>query len=176
MEAASAEAATRRIYKQPLTLFHPNTKGTGAAIRLEPRINTREGDNYNCFFLEMARQKSSPNAGEGDSRAASFDWQNKITVKLNFTDLCEFLAVLEGKAAQAGSKRDGLYHRNGDTSTLITFSPQESGGYAIGLSRKRAGDEEPSRVRMILSEIEAVGLRHILAVGLFFITLPAAAA
>jgi len=171
MDTATTERPVRRARSESLALYRANAKGTGAVLRIEPRLNLRPGDRYNCFFLEMAGQKPADDGNE-PGRRPTFDWENKITVKLTFPDLCEFLAVLEGKSTKVGGTRDGLYHQNGETGTVIRFGRHDSGGYAIGLSRKRGPDGEVQGFRMILSEAEGVGLRHVLGVGLFFIALP----
>ena len=127
------------------------------------------------FFLEMAAQRSVARRGADGFEPACFDWENKITAKLGFQDLCHVLAVLEGKAEFAGGKRDGLYHRNGRGTTVIRFRRGENGGYLVGLSRKGNDEEEAQRIGTVLSEAEAVGLRHVLALGLYFMSVPHAA-
>ena len=42
-----------------LMFYHPNSKGTGTALQLELRLNRGAEDRYDCFFLEMAQQKST---------------------------------------------------------------------------------------------------------------------
>lgn len=172
METQTGNLNEARLYNERLTFYHANRQGSGAAVRVEPRVNRRPGDRYNCFFLDMARQKTVAGQGEGASPHATFDWENKITVKLDFTDICEFLTVLEGTRDHVGGKRDGLYHQTGQNNTLIRFKAHESGGYALALSRKAAGSDQPTRVHTVLNPVEATGLRHILQVGLFFVTLP----
>jgi len=106
---------------------------------------------------------------------ATFDWEQKITVKLDFSDISELLTVLDGVSDHVGGKREALYHQNGDANTMIHFSRHASGGIALSLSRKRVGDSQPNRIGTVLGHAEAVGLRHILHMGLFFITFPAIA-
>ena len=158
---------SKRTYREPLTIYHPTSKKNGSAFRLDPSLNRREGRSP-CFFLEMAQQKAGEQAGGRGRGHASFDWENKITVKLGFPDICEFLAVLEGVKEQAGDPGKGLYHRSGNANTMIRFERHESGGIAVALSRKREGQSEPSRVWTVLSAVEAIGIRHILGMGLFF--------
>jgi hypothetical protein len=165
-----------KMYNERLTFYHANGQGTGAAVQLEPRLNQQPGDRYNCFFLEMARQKSVAHRGEGGAAHATFDWEQKITVKLDFTDISELLTVLDGVTDHVGGKREMLYHQSGDANTMIRFSRHESGGIALSLSRKSAGDGQPNRIGTVLSQAESVGLRHVFQVGLFFITFPAIAA
>ena len=152
-----------------ICFYHPNNRGTGTALRLEPKVNRDDEDRYNCFFLEAARQKATAK----QNAFASFDWENKITVKLGFMDICELLMVLEGRSEQAGSGRNGLYHATASGNTLISFKrDNERGGYYVSISRKRKGEEEAQRIAIGLSEAEALGLRCLLQTGLFFITFP----
>ena len=176
MTTSTEEQAGRTPdYKgRTLAIYHPNGRGAGSAMRLEPRINRDGDDRYNCFFLEMAAQKSTAQRAGGKTDYATFDWERKITVKLGFLDVSELLTVLEGRAPHVGGPRKGLYHASGNGNTLIAFSRDqtERGGYYLSLSRKREGDSEPSRVAIGLSEVEATGLRCLLQTGLFFVTFP----
>ena len=114
---------------QKLVVYHPTQAGTGAAMQLEPRINRQESDRYNCFFLDMAAQKTAATR-DGDKQVpASFDWEHKLTVKLDFTDICEMLAVLEGRVDKLGGQKNGLFHRNGNSSTVITLQKAEKSGF-----------------------------------------------
>ena len=154
---------------QRLVYYHPNSAGNGAAMQLELRLNRRDPDRYNCFFLEMATQKTAMGR-DGDRKVpATFDWEHKLTVKLDFIDVCELLVVLEGKADRAGGARNGLYHENGKACTVIAFQKNtEKGGYGLGLSRKERGGSQVLRVHIGLSEPEAVGLRSVFQTALFF--------
>jgi hypothetical protein len=164
-------ATTAKPREQKLMFYHPNGAGTGAALQLEPRVNRRGSDRYNCFFLEMAAQKTAMGR-EGEKKVhATFDWENKLTVKLEFLDICEMLSVLEGRQERAGGARNGLYHETERASTMITLSRSaEKSGLFLGLSRKDKESGILARVHMALSEAEVVGLRSIFQVGLFFIT------
>jgi len=163
-----------KMYNERLTFYHANGKGSGAAVQFEPRVNQQPRDRYNCFFLDMAKQKTvaNRNGGQAGLTHATFDWENKITVKLDFADICELLTVLDGVCDHVGGERELLYHQSGKTNTMIRFSRHASGGIALSLSRKSAGDSEPNRIGTVLSQAEAIGLRHIFQVGLFFITFP----
>lgn len=165
------KGTTGKSREQKLTFYHPGVSGSGSALQLEPRINRRESDRYNCFFLEMAAQKTAGGKEGGKKVFATFDWENKLTVKLDFADSCELLAVLEGRQERAGGQRNGLYHETDRASTVITaFKNVEKGGYGVGLSRKDKASGALERVHINLSEAEALGLRCILQAGLFFIT------
>ena len=158
-----------------IRFYHPNPKGTGSALRVEPRINSTGEDRYNCFFLEMAAQKSTAGRRGGDSEFATFDWDNKIVVKLGFLDISEILMVLEGRAMKVGGNRSGLYHASQQGNTLIALARQEERqNYFLSLSRKPNGASEAQRIGIALSDVEATGLRCLFQTGLFFVTFPAA--
>jgi hypothetical protein len=69
-----------------------------------------------------------------------------------------------------GGQRNGLFHKSGNATTIISLQKAERGGYFLGLSRKAAGEESAARVGMTLTDAEVVGLRTIFQTGLFFIT------
>ena len=166
----SEQKTTGKPFTHRLVIYHPNSAGTGAAMQLEPRVNRQEADRYNCFFLEMASQKTAASRNGGKPVPASFDWEHKLTVKLDFADICEMLAVLEGRVERLGGQKSGLFHQNGQASTVISLQRAEKGGYYLGLSKKRADAEAVVRVNIVLSDAEAIGLRSVFQAGLFFIT------
>ncbi len=160
-----------RMREQKLTFYHPNAAGSGVALQLAPRVNRQESDRYNCFFFEMAAQKTAAER-DGDKRVfPTFDWENKMTVKMEFADLCEMLLVLEGRQDKVGGQKNGLYHDSEKASTVISFGKiPEKSGYSFGISRKEKESGKLTRLNIGLSEGEAIGLKCILQAGLFFIT------
>ena len=62
------------IYAKNYTIYKPNMKGTGSALNLDL--------SQNGLFLEITRQV------EGERK---FDWDNKITVKLDLVDIAKIL-------------------------------------------------------------------------------------
>lgn len=171
-ETAKEQNGSPVTYTRKLTFYHPASSGNGAAMQLEPRVNRREADRYNCFFMEMAAQKTVSGRDGAKKVFATFDWANKLTVKLEFLDVCELLSVLEGRQEQAGGQRNGLYHETERATTVITClrNKAEKGGYLLGLSRKDKGTGTLAKVHMVLSEAEGVGLRSVFQAGLFFVT------
>jgi hypothetical protein len=151
-----------------VTFYRANRRGTGAAVRLELRMNRGKEESYDCFFLEMANQK--PDAGRGRPKKGDtvYDWAGKATVKLSFRDICEMVTVLEGKQDQVGNGQNGLYHQAADTNTLIAFKRMsEKNGYLLGVSKKR-GSQELFKGHVLLNETEATGLRCLFQTALFF--------
>ncbi len=157
-------------YPAALRFYHPSGSGHGAAMQLEPRFSNSQESRYNCFFLEMASQQSSPRHAGGKRVHATFNWEDKLAVKLDFPDICEMLVVLEGRAEKAGGSRGGLFHQSGNANTIITCQKGEQDGYLIGLSRKNMETGQTRRVHIVLCEAEAVGLRHVLQTSLFFLS------
>lgn len=165
-----AASTCRKNYPRKLTFYHPTGAGNGTAMQIEPRLNTADTDRYNCFFLEMARQKTASSRTAGGKTPATFDWENKLTVKLDFFDICEFLNVLEGRSECVGGERKGLYHENGKATTMITLQRKtDKPGYFLGLSRKDKQGGQPIRLGISLGESEAVGLRCIFQTSLLMI-------
>jgi len=163
---------TSTDYKgRSLGFYHPNSKGTGSALRLEPRLNRDDSDRYNCFFLELAPQKTAAVRSAGGVTPATFDWTKKITVKLGFLDIAEMLTVMEGRSPKVGGERNGLYHATGGTNTLISFQRNpEQGTYYLSLSIKRSKQDAPQKIGIMLSEAETTGLRCLFQTGLFHVT------
>jgi hypothetical protein len=173
--AESKDAGSRRFSGNRLALFHANAAGTGTAMSIDFR--PRRATGMPCMFLELAPQKTPSQNKAGQRIPGTFDWDRKITVKLEFTDVCELLSVMEGVQEQAGGDRRGLYHQNGRSSTMISFQRNaEKGVYWLGLSRKSEGDREPARLNFALTLVEAVGLRFVIRSALLNLAFPAAGA
>lgn len=160
-----------------VAFYHPNGKGTGTALQVELRISRNGEDRYNCMFFEMARQKTAAVKTENGRKPATFDWESKVTVKLEFTDICELLTVLEGKADHAGGAHDGIYHEAGNANAIIAFKRNtEPPGYLFGISKRTKAGEPLFRGQLVLGEAEAIGLRCLLQSSLFHMTLGSAVA
>lgn len=160
-----------KMREQKLAFYHPAPSGNGVALQVAPRVNRRETDRFNCFFFDMAAQKATSEREDGKRQFATFDWENRLTVKMDFGDLCELLLVLEGRQEKVGGTKNGLYHDTEKANTIISFGKNpEKGGYMFGLSRKDKESGQLTRLSIGLSEAEAAGLRCILQAGLFFIT------
>lgn len=153
-----------RAYRPRLSFFHANSKGTGSAARFElvPATGERDG----AIFMTLAQQKSvaSGSVEQGNRRYATFDWQNRITVKLNFTDLSQLLLVLKGVTATIADGK-GLYHDTRAATTLINLTRQTEpyAGYALDVSRRAKSTPDASaRVRIFFNGVEAFGLSMVL--------------
>jgi hypothetical protein len=179
MQASQAAASSNNgtHVRGRVAFYHPNGKGTGSALQVELRLSRNGEDRHNCMFFEMARQKTAAMKTEDGRKPATFDWETKVTVKLEFTDICELLTVLEGKADHAGGAHDGIYHEAGNANAIIAFKRNaEPPGYLLGISKRTKAGEQVFRGQLVLSEAEAIGLRCLLQSSLFPMTLGSALA
>lgn len=167
-ESPAAPETRKLTYNDRLTFYHPTQAGSGAAVRLAFRLRRPEEERDSCFFLEMAKQKTAPSrSADGARTAATFDWQNRAVVKIDFLDAGEMLTVLEGKAEQIRGGK-GLYHDSGESTTIIGFRKNaDPAGYSLDISRKSKADgKEAFKGYILLSEAEGIGMRCMLQQGL----------
>ncbi len=160
-----------RAYRPRLSLYHANAKGSGSAARFE--LVPATGDRDGAIYLTLAQQKSVASAAGEDGRAqyATFDWQNRVTVKLNFSDICQMLLVFRG-VADAVADGKGLYHSSGSMTTIINLTRQSEPYAGVALEVSRRSKSEPDaavRVRIVLKEAEAFGVGTVLEQSLALI-------
>ncbi len=160
LQRSSDVDAHARTFRPSLSFYHANGKGTGSAARLEviPACGDRDG----VVFVTLAQQKSvaTGSASQGNRQHATFDWQNRVTVKLNFGDLCQMLLVFRGQSATIAEGK-GLYHDSRNTTTIINLSRQAEPypGLALDVSRRGKDESEQAvRVRIVFNAAEAFGL------------------
>jgi len=85
----------------------PNKSGTGSTVQFA--LNTKHG----CVLMTLAKQVEGTNVD-----SAKFDYENKITFKLNTTELGQFLRVFMGKDESINNEK-GLFHSfEGNSSTI----------------------------------------------------------
>ena len=160
---ASDPSAAKSGFNVHLSFYHANGKNTGSAIQfsIEPATADREG----AAYFSLARQKSVGNAAAtGPDRFASFDWQNKATVKLNFIEVAELLMVLGGQASvltHAG--KEGFFHNSPSATTSISFKRAEDPnrpGFLLGVGRTPKADPNARQYyTFTFWPAEAIGLR-----------------
>lgn len=157
-EMRNANGGAMREYRPNFAIYHPNGKGTGCALRmnLHPAHDRRDG----CIMLELANQRTI-----GDRRAATptfptFDWENRLAVKLRFSDLCKMLQVLrnENETLEEGK---GLFHRSARYATRIVLRhlTEPIQGYSFEIYRNSANKSDADRsARIIFTPWEALGI------------------
>jgi len=164
VQKASETDASARNYRPRLSFYHANGKGSGSAAQFEvvPACGDRDGS----VFLTLAQQKSvaTGSAEQGTRQHATFDWANRVTVKLNFSDLCQMIPVFKGQTATIADGK-GLYHDSRNTTTLINLTRQAEPytGWALDVSRRGKAESEPAvRIRIVFNTAEAFGLGAVL--------------
>lgn len=170
------DRAPQQNYRPSLSLYHANGKGTGSVARFEvvPASGRRDGSVY----LTLAQQKTiaSGSSDQGNRQHATFDWDNRVTTKLNFSDLCLMLPVFKGQATNINEGK-GLYHNSRNMTTIINLSHQADPypGFALDVSRRsKSGSDSQVRVRILFNAAEAYGLSVVLeqALGLLAFGIP----
>lgn len=160
----------RFIYPNSLNLYHASTNvatGVAAEIALHPARRWTNG----CFFLTLVPQKDELQIRQssGGRKTASFDWNGrKISVKLDFSDVCSLLTVLRGETSDI-NEGHGLLHDSKDATTVIYFgqSKDRPGCFSLCLSKKPKTGGDPLRLRIGLSAAEALGIRLLFEQSLF---------
>lgn len=157
---AGAEAGAEvRTYAPRLAFYRANGQGTGAVAQFNLKLERPGGERGgNCLFLTMARQMAVEAPVEGGRGTGRFDWQNRASVKLDFFDASEILAVLEGRQPSAGGEK-GIYHVSRGMNTIISLKRREDGGYWLGLSRRDEAKQPVFKAQIGLSDAEGIGLR-----------------
>ncbi|MBQ4199014.1 MAG: hypothetical protein II649_03940 [Kiritimatiellae bacterium] len=131
----SAPAATFGAWPDRATICHPNSRGTGSAIRFE--LHPARGRTSGYLFVELARQKSLASQHGAVPSFATFDWANKIVVKMGINDLAQMLMVFRGMQESILDGK-GLFHRSAKANAVIKFAHQiePSPGYLFSASCK----------------------------------------
>ena len=160
---AADPAAAKAGFNTHLSFYHANGKNSGFAIQfsVDPATPDRDG----ALYFSIAKQKTVGNpASQGPDRFASFDWQNKATVKLNFLEVAEILMVFGGQAsALSHAGKDGLYHNSPSASTSISLKRAEDPnrpGFLLGVGRTPKADPNARQYyTFAFGPAEALGLR-----------------
>ena len=115
--------------------FHASPKGTGSACKLE--LHPAHDDVAGSIFVQLAMQKTVGSYQAGTQIFPTFDWENKITLKLDRTDLSQIIQVLRGMRESINDGK-GIFHRSANANTIIKFYHQiePKSGYMLSASRK----------------------------------------
>lgn len=161
-ETTSRAASLRPCY----SCCHPNAKGTGCSVRFElhPAHGTVEGS----VFATFAAQKTIGSFDGGHKILPTFDWANRITVRLTVNEIAELLEVFRGYKEQIGDG-NGLFHRTAKANTIITLEhrTEPTSCYVFGVSRRTAGGDL-KRLHLVLAMKETIVLSEALAGGLLY--------
>ena len=104
------------IKRPALSFYKANAKGSGCAMKME--LHPAHGDTAGCIMMSLASQKTVGDRRGPNPTFPTFDWENPITVKLDFTDLAKMLQVFRGECESIEEGR-GLVHRSPSGLTYI---------------------------------------------------------
>ena len=151
------------------TMFNPNAKGTGSALRLE--LHPASPDADGAIFATIAPQKTVGTVGATELIIPTFDWEKAIRLKLNYLDLTEILQVLRGYCESIADGK-GLFHRTTKANMVIKFEHRIEPvcGYMLYVARRPIGGEI-ERVSFFLRRAEAIALSDVIANALLYVTL-----
>ena len=108
-----------KTYRPSLVFYRANAKGTGSAMKME--LHPAHGDTSGCIMATLASQKTVGDYRRPNPIYPTFDWENPITVKLDFTDLSKMLQVFRGECESIEEGR-GLVHRSPKGLTYIKLA------------------------------------------------------
>lgn len=140
-----------------MSIYHPNAKGTGSAIKLELHP-AREGV-CGSIFLRIAKE-GAHRMEEGWTRPLpSFEWESAATVRLDISDLSQMLQVFRGIQESIADGK-GLYHRSATTTKIIKLEHriEPTPGYLLEVHEKPAGKDESCRHWFQFTQTEALAL------------------
>ena len=149
-------------FRPKLSFFHPNARGTGGAIEME--LHPAHDDTDGSIMLRLANQLTVGDRTSANPVFPRFDWENAITIRLDFDDLCAFLQVLRGECESINDKR-GIFHNYGGMTTKILFSHMvdETSGYLLEAYRNKPGNDESLHACFRISGREALGICEAIA-------------
>ena len=167
INTGNAEGKTA-VYRPTLSFYHANQKGTGCALRftLHPAHDNTDGS----LMLTAANQMTVGDRRGPNPTFSHFDWDGKITVKLDFGDLAKFLQVFRGETESLEDGK-GVIHNSpsGMTKIVLRHLIEPITGYSLELYRKaRNGDE--SSAHFVFKNHEALGLAEAIAGSLSVIS------
>ena len=156
-------------YRPSLAFYHANVKGTGCAATLE--LHPAHDDTDGCIMMSVANQMTVGNRMGPNPTFPRFDWENRICVKLDFSDLCAMLQVFRGECESINGEH-GLYHRTAKAATTIRLRHlvDPVSGYSLELYRTPAGGGEETRAHLLLNTAEALGLCESIAGAMYLVS------
>ena len=148
------------------TCCHPNAKGTGGTVQFE--LHPAHGHVEGSVFVTFAAQKTTGSYENGRKIMPTFDWENRITVRLDINEVAEMLEVFRGYREKMADG-NGLFHRTAKANTVITLEHrlEPAPGYLFGVSRKTV-EGDIRRMGVLLSMKEALVLSESLAGALLY--------
>ena len=169
MNEQGQEARPLGKYRPSLSFYRANPKGTGSAVQM--RLHPAHDDTDGCVMLKIANQMTIGNRMGPNPTFPRFDWENAMTVKLDFNDLTQMLQVFRGECESINEGK-GLYHQApcGTTSIRLRHLVDPVSGYLLEVYRRKGRESEnENRAHMLFSPAEALGICEALAGSLYLV-------
>ncbi len=154
--------AKRFTNRKTLAYFHANAKGTGSAVTFD--LQPANGSTGGCIFASIAMQKTVASNQGGERTYASFDWQNKIALKLDINDLVAMLQVFRGMQEKMGYDGKGLFHQSKSAATSINLEHKVEPvcNYLFEVYKRPHDNSPAQRAYIFFSPVEALGLSMVI--------------
>ena len=145
-----------KIHHPSLAFYKANAKGTGCAMKME--LHPAHGDTAGCIMMTLASQKTVGDRRGPNQTFPTFDWENPITVNLDFTDLSKMIQVFRGECESIEDGR-GLVHRSPSGLTYIKLEHlvEPIPGYRLDV-KLCDGEGRVEKRAIMLAPYEALGL------------------
>lgn len=152
-----------------LAFYHPNPKCTGGAAAFE--LLPAEGREEGGVFVTLVSQLTVGNRHAPEPTFPTFDWENRITVFLGFSDLCRMLQVLRGECESLENGK-GVFHQTSSYNTKIMFRHmvEPVQGYSLEVYRSEIKGDGEWRAHILLSNWEALGLAETLSGSMAYVS------
>lgn len=154
MNEETTKTDTPTANRPRLSFYHPNGRGTGGAVQFElhPAHDQIDGS----IFATFARQKTCGTRENGITTYPSFDWENRICVKLDLSDLIQMLQTFRGYQESIADGK-GLFHRTTTANMIIKLEHriEPCPGYVFEVTRREIGAEDTQRAVIMLTVNEA---------------------
>lgn len=146
-----------RVFPQTYKIFKPKKTSDGAASQWE--LSCRN-DNR-TMFVEFANQKKTVDNDR------TFDWTNKITMKLAISDIGDILSVLTGMQDGIGPKdgdgrRKGIYHETPKGNTILQLGKKSGAEVSFIRISQRLKGKDPQVATHSITNGEAAVLATLL--------------
>ncbi|MBR4615797.1 MAG: hypothetical protein IKO55_09340 [Kiritimatiellae bacterium] len=144
-------------YRPSLLLYHPTMKNTGSAIKMT--LHPAHDDTAGSIMLTMANQLTIGDRRGSNPTFSRFDWEDAITVKLDFDDLSKLLQVFRGECESIADGK-GLFHSTAQFTTTIRLRHliEPFAGYSLELFRSSRSGGDESRASFLMTPSEALGI------------------
>lgn len=154
-------AALAAGYRPRMSYYHANAKGNGSAINIElhPAHWSVEGNVEGSLFVSMANQKTVGVRNGAETVFPSFDWKNRLILRLTMSDIAQIMMVFRGMQESVCDGK-GIFHRSSRYNTIIKFEHriEPHPGYTLDVYRKSLDGAEQQHSFIAFSPAEAVGL------------------